>query len=96
MQKRRDACANAFEKNFGKTFPKPSSSLYLFVALQALGLPANDSNATALELLEKANIATVPGVAFGQEGYLRSSFGDVSSELEAAVAALSQYCSLRQ
>ncbi len=92
MQKRRDVCVNTFEKSFGKKLLTPSSSLYLFVSLDILGRGGRSSEEVATELLEQANIATVPGKAFGQEGYLRFSFGDMPSELETAVHALATYC----
>ncbi|MBI2484441.1 pyridoxal phosphate-dependent aminotransferase [Candidatus Uhrbacteria bacterium] len=88
MQERRDVAARALEKLFGFKPSVPSSSLYLFMSLVRLGMQEKTSEQAALELLEKANIATVPGKAFGQEGYLRFSFGDIPQELEAAIHAL--------
>lgn len=91
MQERRDICVRTFEESFGKKLFTPSSSLYLFVSLELLGMQGRSSDEVAMELLDRANIATVPGKAFGQEGYLRFSFGDLPEELTTAIQALATY-----
>ncbi|MBI4272735.1 pyridoxal phosphate-dependent aminotransferase [Candidatus Uhrbacteria bacterium] len=91
MQERRDVVIRTFEESFGKKLLTPSSSLYLFISLALLEREGQSSEMFAMELLEKANIATVPGKAFGKEGYLRFSFGDVPAELELAIIALAAY-----
>ncbi|MBI4250228.1 pyridoxal phosphate-dependent aminotransferase [Candidatus Uhrbacteria bacterium] len=91
MQGRRDVCGHAFQQAFGRSLRIPQSSLYFFVPIEMIRMNPRDSSHAAMELLEKANIATVPGAAFGQEGYLRFSFGDTPDELTAAINALSDY-----
>lgn len=93
MQERRDVCSHAFQRTFGKPLRVPQSSLYFFVPLEMIHINTRDSSQAAMELLEKANIATVPGAAFGQEGYLRFSFGDTPDELTAAINALAHFSS---
>lgn len=92
MQERRDVCVHAFEKSFNQKIPVPCSSLYLFLSLDLIGMQKKTSESAAIELLEKTNIAAVPGKAFGKEGYMRFSFGNIPEELEAAVYALAAYC----
>ncbi len=50
---------------------KPQGTFYSFVDFSYYNA---DSNALAAYLLDKALVATVPGKAFGAEGYLRISF----------------------
>ncbi len=91
MQERRDVFTNTFNQLFGASILSAPSGLYSFVSLKALGTQETDSMKFALRLLEEGNIATVPGVAFGQEGYLRFSFGAAKEELEAALQALKTF-----
>ena len=48
------------------------------------------SLALAEYLLEKHNLATVPGIGFGCEGYLRLSFANALADLEKALDRLEQ------
>ena len=53
-----------------------------------------DSRATALELIEKQQVVTIPGVFFGRagEGYLRLSFGAATRDrLQAACGRLAEF-----
>ncbi len=89
MQERRDVFTKTFNTIFNANIPLAPSGLYSFIPLAALGIKEIDSMKFCMRLLEEGNIATVPGVAFGQEGYLRFSFGAAKEELEAALQALS-------
>jgi len=91
MQERRDVFTSTFNQLFGGTILSAPSGLYSFVSLSALGSKETDSTKFCLRLLEEGNIATVPGAAFGQEGYLRFSFGAAEEELEASLQALKVY-----
>ncbi len=91
MQKRRDALIAACRTHLGMTVDAPASALYLFIALKQLGSAQTNSVKFCEELLDKANIATVPGSAFGQEGYIRLSFGVPEAELTEAAQALGQF-----
>ncbi len=59
----------------GITFPEPHGAFYLFFDVSKF---YNDRITTSLEmaeyLLEKYNVAVVPGVAFGDDRYLRLSY----------------------
>lgn len=90
MQERRDVFVSTLNTTFGLSLSAPKSALYHFVPLHALGVQG-DSLSFCTRLLEKGNVATVPGSAFGQEGYVRFSFGDTKEELVAAIAALQRY-----
>jgi aspartate aminotransferase len=49
------------------------------------GVPIDDSSTWCLELLERQNVATVMGSAFGSEGYARLSFAASLETLKAAL-----------
>lgn len=87
MQQRRDVCRDALREAFGVN-SAPASGLYAFIPLSALAVGATDSVSWCLKLLEEANVATVPGAAFGQEGYIRLSFGGKPNDIREAIRAL--------
>ena len=62
--------------------------LIAFINMQNLGAQTKNSVQFCTELIEKHNIALVPGNAFGAEGFVRLSFGAEEAELEAALSAL--------
>lgn len=92
MQKRRDALVSALSKNF-QNISVPVSGLYVFLSLKTLGINTDDSVGFCERLLREANIALVPGEAFGQDGYVRFSFGGIIEEIEAGVTVMQKYIS---
>jgi aspartate aminotransferase len=75
-------------KEAGFAIQTPRAALYLFPkAPAALGA---DSKAAARELLERARVATVPGIVFGPEGegHLRFSFSVAEEMIAGGVEAL--------
>jgi aminotransferase len=55
---------------------------------------ADDSDALARDILERAHVVTIPGAAFGRcgEGHLRMSYGSASAEaVREATVRLKQY-----
>ena len=90
METRRNFLIKTLTKLFNYSFIPPASSLYVFVNMQQLGAQTKNSVQFCTELIEKHNIALVPGNAFGAEGYVRLSFGAAEAELEAALNALHQ------
>jgi aspartate aminotransferase len=86
-RKRRDRLVAGL-KEAGFTIEAPRAALYLFPKAPAsLG---GDSKAAAKELLERARVATVPGIVFGPEGegHLRFSFSVAEEMIEGGVEAL--------
>jgi len=72
-QKRRDAAYALGAELFDVV--KPQGGLFLFAdARRHLGARARTSAELAARLLYEAGVATVPGSAFGREGFLRLSF----------------------
>jgi len=75
--KRRDEAVELFNAIDGLSVLKPDGAFYLFVNIQEV---SNDSLNFAKELLAQQEVAVVPGVGFGSEGYFRFSFAtDIQS-----------------
>jgi len=70
---------------------KPQGAFYLFPNIKHYlgksvnGTQINSSVDLAMYLLENANVAVVPGSAFGKEGFLRMSFATSLENLQEAV-----------
>ena len=74
---RRDEAVKLFNEIDGLSVLKPDGAFYLFVNIKEV---SNDSLIFAKDLLAKKNVAVVPGVGFGSEGYFRFSFAtDIKS-----------------
>ncbi len=84
---RRDYMVEALNAIPGVECDRPQGAFYLFVRFPGLG---TDSMALANILLEKAEIAGTPGIAFGQagEGHVRFSIATSMEELQRAVARI--------
>jgi len=94
IRKRRDLFLLEFNKRFGVTLQAPISSMYLFVSLQDLGIDSLDSVWFCQELLKKGNVSCVPGMAFGQEGYVRFAFSESEKNIKAGIEALQKACKI--
>lgn len=88
MQKRRNIFIETFELFFQTKLEKPKSSLYEFVPIKSMTNKEIDSVTFCQKALEIGNVALVPGVAFGQEDYIRFSFGVEEQEIKEALQAL--------
>lgn len=80
FRERRDIMAGLINEVPGIHCIKPPGAFYFFVNVEKIlakkldGAPIGSSARLAEHLLEKAHVATVPGSAFGMEGYIRFSF----------------------
>jgi len=91
MQIRRNFFISTFNKLFNTKIKSPASALYCFIPLPAFGVESNDSVKFCEDVLREANVAMVPGIAFGKEGYVRCSFGENIEELGEALQQLIKY-----
>jgi len=91
MQARRDVFVRIFNEVFPERITPSPSGLYAFVSMRAFGIDETDSKVFCTRVLGEANVAMVPGIAFGAEGYVRCSFGETEQELEDALRALGAY-----
>lgn len=89
-RKRRDLICSRLDrlKNFFN-YIKPDGAYFVFP--EVVNRP--DSLALALELLEKIQVAVVPGIAFGPngEGHIRLSFGRTEEQINKAFDRLEKY-----
>jgi aspartate/methionine/tyrosine aminotransferase len=91
---RRDFMVEALNAIPGVECNRPAGAFYLFVRFP--GLEA-DSITIARILLDEAEIAGTPGIAFGQagEGHVRFSIATAMSELERAVERIERLMASR-
>jgi aspartate aminotransferase len=88
FEERRDFVYEEFNKIPGLSASKPTGAFYIFVNHKDI---ENDSMKFALSLLEKENVAVVPGVGFGSEGYFRFSFATSMQNLKAGIERIKNF-----
>ena len=89
-QERRDLiCRHLDDLKDFFSYQKPNSSYFIFPKL----LPKRDSWQFALDLLEKAHVAVVPGIAFGPSGesHIRMSFGRSEKDINEAMRRIKKF-----
>ncbi len=71
------------------SYQKPNSSYFVFPKYNI----NKDSKTFAIDLLEKARVAVVPGIAFGPNGenHIRMSFGRTSKDINEAFDRMERY-----
>jgi len=89
FQKRRDLLLKILSPVKGIAYPYPAGAFYLFFTHPSI----KDSIEFASRLLEEAQVALVPGKAFGMEGYLRLSYAVSEEVLTEAANRLAAYFS---
>jgi aspartate aminotransferase len=82
IQTNRDILVEELKKIRGIKLTVPKGTFYCFPDFRAF---EGDSQQLARLLLEKAYLATVPGVAFGREGFLRISFSCSTEQIRESV-----------
>ncbi|MFA5393422.1 MAG: pyridoxal phosphate-dependent aminotransferase [Candidatus Ratteibacteria bacterium] len=87
FQKRRDLLLKIISPVPGISHPYPAGAFYLFFTHPSI----KDSVEFASRLLEDAQVALVPGKAFGMEGYLRLSYAVSEEVLTEAANRLAAY-----
>lgn len=99
FQEKRDLALSIFATSEFIECYKPEGAFYLFASCKKLfgmrtqkGEIINDSNSFAQYLIEEANIAVVPGIAFGLEGYFRISFATSLDEIKEACSKIVAAC----
>jgi aspartate aminotransferase len=87
MKQRRDICVRLLKEMLNAKIEAPASGLYLFLPVEAFGRKES-SEVFCKHALENSNAILVPGVAFGEEGYVRLSFAGNLNQLESGMLAL--------
>jgi aspartate aminotransferase len=85
--KRRDFFFDTFNQLFHCQLKKPPAGLYAFIPL-FLFKTTKTSSEFCTELIAKRNIACIPGIAFGKEGYIRMAFSEEEEMLLKGLKAL--------
>lgn len=89
-QERRDLiCKHLDDLSAIFSYQKPNSSYFVFPKI----LKSKDSWKFALNMLERAHVAVMPGIAFGPsgEGHIRMSFGRSEKDINEAMARIKKY-----
>ncbi len=85
IQTNRDILVGELKKIKGIRITEPGGTFYCFPDFRSI---YQDSQELARLLLEKAFLATVPGIAFGQEGFLRLSCTCSTEEIKESAARI--------
>ena len=100
FQKKRDLALSILNTAKSLSCYKPEGAFYLFPKCDDLfgmrtpaGEVINNSNDLGKYLLQQANVAVVPGIAFGLEGYFRISYAISMDMLEKACLRINAACS---
>lgn len=88
FEQRRNLMVERLNRIPGITATVPKGTFYVFPNISALGRPSLE---LASELLEKARIAVVPGIAFGADTNIRLSFADSAENLTKGLDRLEEY-----
>jgi aspartate/methionine/tyrosine aminotransferase len=83
-QTRRDAIVDGLNAIPGVSCQRPQGAFYVFPNVKAFGIPSSE---LADLILEKANVAVLPGSSFGKygEGYLRLTYSNSIENIRRAV-----------
>jgi aspartate/methionine/tyrosine aminotransferase len=91
LRKRRDVFFQTFEREFSPLNEWPESAIYAFLPL-TLFKTTLSSQGFCQKALEKGCLALVPGIAFGQEGFVRFSFSEREEAISEGLKELKKIC----
>ncbi len=94
-QARRDLMTENLDKINGLTYIKPEGAFYIFVCIGALRDTLEFTDSLSLTVADKLltdyQLAVVPGVAFGDDDYIRLSYVSSDDDLKAGLSALKTF-----
>ncbi len=96
FQNRRNFIMQKLKQIKGFTCYRPEGAFYVFPNVSAYfdreseGLRVRDAYSLAYYLLEKANVAVVPGDAFGMPGFIRLSYATSMENIEAGMERITE------
>ena len=88
FMKRRNEAVKLFNEIDGLSVLKPDGAFYLFVNIKEV---SNDSLKFAKDLLAQQEVAIVPGVGFGSEGYFRFSFATDIESIRTGIKRIEEF-----
>ncbi len=101
FRRRRDMVVDRLSDIEGISCNKPEGAFYVFPECKDLfgcktpdGKVIENGNDLATYLLESALVAVVPGIAFGAEGFFRTSYATSDKALDEALGRISAACDL--
>ena len=86
---RREYTVDRLSKIRNVSFVRPSGAFYVLVNIQKLGL---NSQNFADRLLSKANVAVVPGIAFGDDRTVRLSYATSLYVIKKGLDRFEEFC----
>ncbi len=89
FQRRRDLICSLLDNVKGLEYQRPEGAFYVFPKI--LSDRIINSNKFCLSLLENYGLGTIPGSAFGTEGYIRLSFAASDEDIKEAVKRLEAF-----
>jgi len=91
-KKRRNYIIQRLQKIKGLKVQKPDGAFYVFVDVSSLyNERIKDSVKFCSELLEKAHVAAIPGVAFGNDRYIRLSYATSDVDIKKGLDRLEKF-----
>jgi aspartate aminotransferase len=89
FERRRDLICGLLDEVPGLAFDRPEGAFYVYPKI----LSEKDINTEkfCVSLLEKGGLGTIPGSAFGNEGYIRLSFAVSDDDIAEAVKRLNSF-----
>ncbi|MEA1995210.1 MAG: pyridoxal phosphate-dependent aminotransferase [Campylobacterota bacterium] len=96
FEERRNFIVNEFRSTGRCDCFNPKGAFYIFPNISHLykeGTEINSSMDFAMSLLEKAHVAVVPGIGFGEDDYIRVSFATSMEEIKAGVKIFKAFIS---
>ena len=86
--KRRDCVLSGLQKIDILSFNKPQGAFYLFCNISKLGM---DSVSFSRQLLNQEKVALTPGIAFGDDRYVRISFAANMDDIKEGVERIARF-----
>ena len=86
---RREYMVERFSKIPSITFVRPQGAFYVLVNVSKFGLTSQNF---ADRLLSKANVAVVPGIAFGDDRTLRFSYATSMDVIKKGIDRFEEFC----
>jgi aspartate aminotransferase len=91
FERRRDLMVDLAAKIPGITFPKPDGAFYLWLNVtRHLTKNVKNSYEMSMHLLENFGVASMPGSAFGTEGYIRLSYAVSDDDIRSGLQKLKE------
>ncbi|PID48396.1 MAG: aspartate aminotransferase [Proteobacteria bacterium] len=88
FQQRRDFAVEEFNKIEGISVLKPNGAFYLYVNISKI---EKDSMKFCKDLLAQKGVATVPGLGFGMDGYMRFSFATDMDSIKEGIKRIKEF-----